>query len=771
MEDRVLRLDKHIRNAAVIGAGMMGGQIAALVASADIPVLLLDIVPAGANDRDILARAAIEKIAAHASLSIRNGLHRIEPGNTEDHMDKLSGVDWIIECVSEDVAVKHCAYQSLSSYIEDHALVSSNTSSIPLAELRKGLPHHMQKKMCITHFFNPPEARPLLELVTDQDNDQEDIVRLQRFADQQLGRTVIEVRDTPGFIANRIGIFWILAAMEEAQKENIPVEVADNLMNGVFGFPKTGIFGWIDFVGLNTIPDIVKSMSSKMPREDELLQLKAGLTLIEARLKEDKGFYNENKSVIDLKSGAYRPFKKPRLNITDWRAFLQEDTPESRFVCRTLVRLLHYTLQVTPAIAENILQVDIAMRDGYGWEFGPFQILERLGGAWLTDLAQKQGLPPLEFLTHAVTKNGFYPEIPRRGKSYLTFDGTYLLTRVGLEKWPLALKTSGKKPVLENEAAQLWDIEDGIVCFSITTKMGLIDACVLDLLERSLDKVETDFQGLVIGNDRKNFSAGMDLHIVEECAAAQDWQRLEDLLRHGQRCMLKIRALRAPTIAAISGYALGGGCEIAMHCAGAQIHAYTKMGLVEADIGVIPGWGGLSAHLINAVGPGTDDIEAITQKVLRAFRQVAGAQKSSDAEDAIAMAIPPLPSRITYNRYRLLPDAKDLCRNVSMTRTVHRHKDVNIPVDALYANLQAEIEGMRAREPDMTPHREHLLKHLAQVLSGYAAVNRKQNGAAALENGWARLTERELMQTSLDAFMELIREDESLQKIKAVLRQ
>jgi len=771
MEDRVLRLDKNIRNAAVIGAGTMGSQIAALVASADIPVLLLDIVPPGVNDRDVLARKAIEKIAAQEGLGKRNSIQKIEPGNTEDPLDRLSGVDWIIECVSEDLAIKHDTYQKLSSYIEDHALVSSNTSSIPLAELRKGLPHHMQKRMCITHFFNPPDSMPLMEFVTDRNNNPEDTVRLERFADMHLGRTVIEVRDTPGFIANRIGLFWLLAAMEEAQKENIPVDIADSIMNGAFGFPRMGVFGLADFIGLKTIPDIVKSMRCYLPPEDEFLQLKAGLALIDAQLKEKKGFYRDKKEAMDLKSGAYHPATRLRLNIADWRTFLQEDTPESRFACRTLVRALSYAAHVAPAIAENILQIDAALRDGYGWEFGPFEMLDRLGSAWLMEVAGKQGLPSPEFIKQAAAQGGFYREVPREGKSYLSFDGTYCLPRIGLEKWPLSLKTAGKKPVLANESAQLWDIDDGVACFSLATKMGLIDARALDLLEQSLDKVKTDFHGLVIGHDGKHFSAGMNLHVVEECAAMQDWQRLEDMLRHGQRCMMKIRASHAPVVAGISGYTLGGGCEMTMHCAGVQAHAHTKMGLVEADIGVIPGWGGLSAHLINAVGCGADNIEAITTHVLRAFRQAAAAQKSSDAEEILAMDLLRTPVRISYNRNRLLPDAKELCRNISMTRTLHPQKAIDVPVDALYTGLLTEVEDMRARAPEMTPHRALLLKHLAQVLSGHAAMSRKQQSAAVIKEGWSKLTEHELMQTSLDAFMELVREDESLRKVKAVLKQ
>jgi len=769
MEERILRLDKNIRNAAVIGAGMMGSQIAALVASADIPVLLLDIVPEGVNDRDILAKRAIEQIAAHPSMSIRNGAEHIEAGNIEDHIDRLSEMDWVIECVSEDLEVKHSTYQKLSSYIGDHAIVTSNTSSIPLDVLRKGLPHHMRKRMCIAHFFNPPESETLLELVVDEENNSEEVVRLQRFADQHLGRTVIEVRDTPGFIANRIGIFWLLTAMEEAQKENIAIDTADNLMNGSFGFPKTGIFGLADFIGLNTIPAIVNSMSHNLPKEDELFQLKTGLALIDARIKAEKGFYTDHKLVIDLKEGKYRPIEKMKLNITDWRAFLAEDTPESRFVCRTFVRALNYTAQVASAISENILQIDAAMRDGYGWEYGPFEIINRLGCDWLVETIQKQGITPAPLLKQALEKKGFYPNIPGEGISYLAFDGAYHQPRLGLEKWPLILKTARKKPILENKAAQLWDIDDGVACFSITNKMGLIDMEVLDLLDQSLERVEADFSGLVIGHDGKNFSAGMDLSLLGKYAAAKDWKSIEDILRHGQQCFMRIRNSHAPIVAAISGYALGGGCELAMHCAGAQIHSQAKIGLVETDIGVIPGWGGLSAHLINAATRGSESIETITQKIVRAFRQVATAYKSSDAEEAISMGMLAASSRITYNRSRLLPDAKNLCRNISMTRPAHpAKKELNVPVKALYASLLAEIENMHEREPEMTAHRKLVLQRLAEVLSGRAAMNLYPPEVVSHE-GWVKLTEHDLMQTSLDAFMELMHDEETLGKISAVI--
>lgn len=770
MEERVLRLDKNIRNAAVIGAGMMGSQIAALVASADIPVLLLDRVPEGVNDRDILAKQAIEKIGMHTSMGIRNGAVRIEAGNTEDHMDRLSEMDWVIECVSEDLDVKRSTYQKLSSYVEDHAIVTSNTSSIPLTELRKGLPHHMRKRMCIAHFFNPPESEPLLELVIDDENNSEDVVRLQRFADQQLGRTVIEVRDTPGFIANRIGIFWLLTAMEEAQKEGLAVDTVDNLMNGSFGFPKTGIFGLADFIGLSTIPAVVKSMSQNLPKEDALFQLQTGLSLIEARIKAKNGFYSDRKLVVDLKEGKYRPIEKKKLSITDWRAFLSEDTPESRFVCRTLIRALNYTAQVASSIAENILQVDAAMRDGYGWEYGPFEIVNRLGCDWLVQALEKQSLIPAPFLKLAVEKRGCYADVPGDGISYLSFDGAYRQPRLGLEKWPLVLKTARKKPILQNSVAQLWDIEDGVACFSVNTRMGLINNEVLDLLEQSLERVAADFSGLVIGHDGKNFSAGMDLNLMAQSAKAGDWKNIEDILRRGQRCFMNIRNSHAPIVAAVSGYTLGGGCELAMHCAGAQMHAQVKAGLVEADIGLIPGWGGLAAHLINAVMRDGEHIETITQKVVRAFRQVATAYKSSDAEEAISMELMSPSSRISYNRNRLLPDAKELCRNISMTRPAHpQKKELNVPVKAIYASLLAEIETLKEHEADMTPHRKLLLQRLAEILSGRAAMNLYPAAVISTER-CVKLTEQDLMQTSLDAFMELLREDEALNKMGSILR-
>ncbi len=284
-----------------------------------------------------------------------------------------------------------------------------------------------------------------------------------------------------------------------------------------------------------------------------------------------------------------------------------------------------------------------------------------------------------------MTQKGFYQDIPREGKAYLGFDGAYHVQKVELEKWPLALRTAGKKPVFASDVARLWDIEDGVACFEVTMKMGLMNEHLLELLERSLDIVEADFHGFVIGHDGKHFSAGMDLHVVQECAAAQDWRRLESLLKQGQACMRRIREIRAPVIAAISGYTLGGGCELTMHCAAAQAHSQTKMGLIETDIGVIPGWGGLAAHLIRAAASGGGNIEAVTQYALCAFRQVAGARKSANAEGAFAMKLLQPPSRITYNRERLLPDAKELCREVSMTRTPHPQQGIEVPVDALYA--------------------------------------------------------------------------------------
>jgi 3-hydroxyacyl-CoA dehydrogenase len=289
------------------------------------------------------------------------------------------------------------------------------------------------------------------------------------------------------------------------------------------------------------------------------------------------------------------------------------------------------------------------------------------------------------------------------------------------------------------------------------------------LLFQAVEKAESDFQGLVIGHDGKNFSAGLDLHIVLESARKKDWNHIERVLKEGQDCFMRVKQSKVPVVAAICGYTLGGGCELVLHCAAAQAYTDTNIGLVETNIGVIPAWGGTKESLIRAVERGGENADNVVQQVLATFRRLALAKKSANAEDAFAMGILSEPSRITINRERLLPDAKTLCLKLTRKYTPKTERIIEAPVGMLYQALEREVAAlMQQEQPHMTPHREKTLKKLTATLSGHAALH----GGGEVEcsrPGWNKFSELTVMQTTREAFMELVQEEESLQKIEAVL--
>ncbi len=763
---------QRIRRAAVIGAGTMGSQIASVIANAGTKVLLLDIVPKGANDRDVLAKEAIEKLKSSRRQVSSKDLALIQPGNMEDNLDNITEADWVIECVPEDAHVKHDTYEKVGQYLQQGAVISSNTSTIPLYKLKEGLDPKLRKQLCIAHFFNPPDQAPLLELVADQDNDPRAIKLLTGFADRMLGRNVIPAKDTPGFIGNRIGIFWMLCAFEEAKRKNIPIEVADAVLNGAFGFPRTGVFALADLIGLRLIPEMARSLCALLPGNDAFCQFKEGLKLVQEVIDKNpgghSGFYRKledgGEQVFDLQNGEYRNRKKAGMEIEHWHEFLTQDSQESRFALHVLTQMLSYTVHIAPDIADSILNIDAVMRDGYGWKYGPFEMMDRLGPSWLIEQMEREHLHAPALLKEAEAK-GFYRIRPGKGVQYLSFDGRYRKWSTGKGKWMLALKTAGTKPLMENMAARLWDIGNEIVCCEFTTKIGVIDERVLDLLADATETVERSFAGLVIGHDGKHFSAGLDLQVIVKSAETNDWKRVENILKQGQNCMLRIKYAKVPVIAAIYGYTLGGACELALHCSATQAHASTRMGLVETGVGVIPAWGGATELLLRTVRQSGKDSNKIVKQGVIAFRQIAEAQETSGAKDAFAKGFLNKPSRITASRERLLPDAKTLCLKLSQNYKPRERQPVEVPVKALHERFLQEINAMSQDTPLITPHRRKVLEVLAGVLSSYRAA--RTTGYS--DTGWSMLTEQQILHSTRDAFMELVQTKETMNMIRKIV--
>uniref|UniRef100_UPI0026054AAA 3-hydroxyacyl-CoA dehydrogenase/enoyl-CoA hydratase family protein n=1 Tax=Pelagibius sp. TaxID=1931238 RepID=UPI0026054AAA len=572
-----------IASAAVIGAGVMGAGIAAHLANAGVPVLLLDVVPKEGDNRNALAEGAITKMlkADPAPFMSKRLARLVTPGNVEDDIDKLSQVDWIVEAVIEDPKIKRALYERLEAVRKDGSIVSSNTSTLPLSLLTKDMPARFAGDFLITHFFNPPRYMPLLELVVGPDTRPEVPQTLGAFADQQLGKGVVMCNDTPGFVANRIGTFWLQCAVVETLNRGLTIEEADAIMGRPLGIPKTGVFALLDLVGLDLMPKVDASLAATLAKDDAYQGLRRPFPLLEQMIAEGYtgrkgkgGFYRLNKAngarvkeAIDLNTGDYAPAAKASLASVSAarrggaKALVAHDDKGGLFAWAVMSQTLGYAAALVPEIAGDILAVDRAMRMGYNWKFGPFELLDKLGAADFAERLKAEGreVPPL--LEKAAGAEGFY-RVQDGRLQYLTVDGSYADVERGEGVLLLSDVKLRSEPLAKNGSASLWDIGDGVVCLEIHTKLNTIDPEVFKIIGKALQIVPKDYKALVVYNEGSHFSAGANLGLAMFAANVGAWPMIEDMVAQGQKTYTALKRAPFPVVSAPSGLALGGGCEI-----------------------------------------------------------------------------------------------------------------------------------------------------------------------------------------------------------------
>ena len=728
--------------AAVLGAGTMGAQIAAHIANAGVPVLLLDRVPDGApaNDADArstLANAALKALARAdpPAFMHRRGPRLVETGNLDDDLDRLADCDWVVEAVVEDPAVKAALFGRLAEVLAPHAVLTSNTSTLPRALLARSLPPALAQRFAITHFFNPPRYMRLVELVADGAAADGPIAALADFLDRGLGKTVVHAKDSPGFIANRIGAFWMQTAINEAFDRSIGVADADAVLSRPFGIPKTGVFALIDLIGLDIIPNVVAALSATLPRDDPFQRIVRQHGLI-ARLiaegatgrKGGGGFYRLNraggarvKEAIDLETGRYAPAGRPRLaeiaGGDDPAALLAGDAPAARYAAAVMTATLAYAATVAPAIADDVAAVDAAMTTGYNWRNGPFRLIDRIGAGRLAERLAADGaeVPPL--LARAAAAGGFYGLGDDGRPQGLTATGVAapLPRRAGT----LALDDVRRAgpPLFRNASAALWDIGDGVTLVEFTTKMNTLDAGTFACLRQAVARTAEGFRALVIGGEAENFSVGANLGFGLFAANLAAWDRLDAAIREGQETLAALSDAPFPVVGAPSGLALGGGLEVLMHCDHVQAHGETYAGLVEVGVGIIPAWGGatrlLLRHLARPGRPGGP-----MPAIIEAFRTIALAQVAKSAAEARDYLYLRREDGITMNRDRLLADAKACAlARADGYRPPAPPAPVSLPGRTGAAALKLQVDGF-AKLGQATPHDVTVAGELAGVLTG-----------------------------------------------------
>lgn len=768
-----------IEKVGVIGAGVMGAGIAAQITNAGVPVMLLDIVPEGTDDRNALATGAIAKLrkAEPSAFMDPGNADLITPGNTEDHLGRLSECDWIIEAVVERLEVKRALYGKIHAVRKRDSVVSSNTSTLPLALLTSGLPETFTRDFLITHFFNPPRYMRLLELVTGEHTRPEQAAIIRAFADVALGKGVVDCKDTPGFIANRIGIFWLQCAVTEAIDAGLTVEEADAVLGRPAGVPKTGVFGLLDLVGLDLMPHTLASMTKALPPTDPLHAILREPERVQQMISEGYtgrkgkgGFYRLNtasgrrmKEAIDLQTGAYRPATRANLESLKaaraggLRALMEHDDQGGRYAWRVLSRTLAYAASLVPEIADEVTAIDSAMRLGYNWKYGPFELIDQLGAPWFAQrlAADHQTVPPLLQQAAATDPPGFY-RIDHGQLRYLGTDHAHhRVTRPAGVSLLSDLKRDSQ-PLLRNASASLWDVGDGIACLEFHTKMNAIDPGVLELLENTLQFVpERGYRAVVIYNEGTHFSVGANLGLALFAANIAAWPEIDAIVGRGQKVYQALKYAPFPVVGAPSGMALGGACEMLLHCDAIQAHAETYMGLVEVGVGVVPAWGGCK-ELLQRWTTCNHRPRGPMPPVAKAFETISMAVVAKSATEAKALLFLRNGDGITMNRDRLLADAKAKALTLAQGYEPSSTPDFALPGESGRVALSLAVDNFH-RLGKATPHDVVVCKQLAKVLSG---------GETDMTE---TVSEDQLLALERRTFMELVRHPATLARIEHLL--
>ena len=600
----------------VIGAGTMGSGIAAHLANSEREVVLLDLK--GNDSANQISEKAIDLIKKSDPplLVEKSRLSHIKPGNLSDDFNQIKDADWIIEAVVERIDIKHQLYSQIDKVRSPNSIVSSNTSTIPLSVLTEEMSDSMKSDFCITHFFNPVRFMRLLEIVETPQVNVKKIIALRDFCQNELGKGIVNCNDTPGFIGNRIGVYAMQVAMYEALERNLPVEIADALFGRPLGIPKTGVFGLYDLIGIDLMKDVLASFKKELKEDDPFMEVVKPHPIVEKLLekgytgnKGPGGFY-ENKAVdgdeitkaLNTSDMSYYDFDKVDLPIArrvekeGIKALLNDDSEYGKYVFAVISKIINYSAFCIPEVSSKVTDIDDALRMGFNWNEGPFELLYEYGLENYIHRLQDEGSDVPELLA-TMTRLKQDPYDSTSSRSYNHESGMKFINRGdGIRR--LGDHKKYANHISRNYASTIWQFTDDIrkqrllVC-EFHTKANALNGDAMKILEEALDRVESDdYQGLVVYNEAMNFSAGADLNTMIDLADKSDWNGIDRYLSHFQQVCKKMKYASKPTISAVAGLAIGGGFEVACQTSRMVAHMNSTLGLVETGVGLVPGGGG-----------------------------------------------------------------------------------------------------------------------------------------------------------------------------------
>lgn len=763
----------------------MGAGIAAHVANAGLPVLLLDIVPPDAG----AAPAARNRIAATAAANLLRAkpaplftarhAARIEVGNLEDDLERAAGCDLVIEAVIERLDVKQQLFARLEQSAGEHTVVASNTSGLRIADMLEGRSEAFRRRFCVMHFFNPPRYMKLLELVAGQDTDPQVVARVARFGKESLGKGIVYAKDSPNFVANRIGTHSMMTTIHLMLEKGLAPEDVDAITGVPMGHPKSATFRTGDMVGLDTLVHVVDNCHRVLEDDEEREVFRVPdyiRAMIEAKQLGQKtraGFYKKTSrgiETLDPATGAYRErggdeaikkATKALAKVDDVGARLRQlvatEGPVGDFAWQVLARSLAYAARRIGEITDDIAAVDDAMRWGFSWQLGPFETWDALGFADTVDRMRADGIELPASIT-AMREAGIAGFYDGEGRVYDLLRGDWRQLAVDPREIGLPALRRGGEPVLKNGGASAWDLGDGVLGVTFETKANSIDGDVIGMLHQAADRAERDFEAVLVANQGEHFCVGANLFLVVMAAGQKNWDQIREMVRSYQAATQRLKYATVPVVAAPYGMTLGGGLELCFGTDSVQGAAETYSGLVEVGVGLIPGGAGTMNMLWRALESIPDGTTVdIYDHVTQVFKNIATARVATSFAEGQAAGYFRVGDGVSFDRARQLHEAK--MRAIGLARSGYHPpipKSYRLPGDSGIATLQMLINTMVAAG-HASEHDGVIARKLAEVLCGGVA------GAAR------DVTEDEMLELECEAFISLCGEPKSQERMQHML--
>ena len=784
--------NRIIKKVAVLGSGVMGSRIAAHFAGIGLQVLLLDIVPKDtAADAKPAERNKIVNDALTAAIKSnpspvyhKDVIKKITTGNFTDNMKDIASADWIIEVVVERLDIKQAVFTEVEKYRRQGTLVTSNTSGIPIHLMAEGRSDDFKKHFCGTHFFNPPRYLRLLEIIPTPFTEEAVVDFLMHYGDLYLGKTTVLAKDTPAFIANRIGVFGMMAIMNTMEKLQLSVDEIDALTGPVIGRPKSATFRTADVVGIDTLVKVANGVHDNCPDDEakDKFVIPSWLTkMIENNWLGDKtgqGFFKKVKAadgskdiqVLNLQTMEYEPRKKPKFATLEaakpiedlngrLKALVAGQDKAGDFYRQFHYALFSYISHRIPEISDEVYRVDDAMMAGFGWEIGAFQSWDVLGFVKTTAAMKAAGYSVATWIDEMIAKGitSFY-KVENGKELYYDIASQSYKAKPGGDAF-IVMKNFSNQTIWKNSACRTYHLGDDVLGLEWYTKMGSIGGEVLEGIQRSIALAEEKYKGLVIANEGANFSAGANVGMIFMMAIEQDYDEIDMAIRQFQNSMMRVRYSSIPVVVAPHGLALGGACEMSLHADKVIAAAETYTGLVEVGIGVIPGGGGTKEFVLRAADemhPGEPETITLQNR----FLTIATAKVATSAYEAYDLGIYRKgKDEVSINIARRIAEAKQAVIGLyddGYVMPVQRN-DIKVLGQSALGAMYAGINGMW-RGKYATDHDVVVAKKLAYVMCGGDLSEQ------------TLVTEQYLLDLEREAFLSLTGEKKTLERIQSILK-